>query len=53
MILLRHLLVGFLGRGIGPSQGLYLHRTARHRKMRTYTHAYSGIRNHDAIVQVF
>jgi len=27
----RHL-VGLLGRGIGPSQGPYLHRTAQHRK---------------------
>jgi len=23
-------MVGLLGRGIGPSQGLYLHRTAEH-----------------------
>jgi hypothetical protein len=37
-------LVGLLGRGIGPSQGHYLHRTAQHRKMRTHIHASSGIR---------
>jgi hypothetical protein len=32
--LFRHM-VGLLGRVISPSQGLYLHRTAQHRKTRT------------------
>jgi hypothetical protein len=44
--LFRHL-VGFLGRVISPSQGLYLHRTTQHRKTRTDIHALSGIRTHD------
>jgi hypothetical protein len=35
-----------------PSQGLYLHRTTQHRKMRTYIHASSGIQTHDPNVQV-
>jgi hypothetical protein len=34
-------LIGFLGRGIGPSQKLYLHRTTQ---TQTYIHATSGIR---------
>jgi len=41
------ILVGLLGRGIGPSQGLYLHRTAQHRKTLTYIHTSSGIRTRD------
>jgi hypothetical protein len=44
-------LVGFLGRGIGSSQGLYLHRTAQQRKMWTYTHASSGIRTYEPSVR--
>jgi hypothetical protein len=44
--LFRHI-VGLLGRVISPSQGLYLHRTTRHRKTRTNIHALSGIRAHD------
>jgi hypothetical protein len=39
--------VGLLGRGIGPTQGLYLHRTTQHRKTRTNIHASSGYRTHD------
>jgi hypothetical protein len=44
--LFRHT-VGLLGRVIIPSQGLYLHRTTLHRKMRTNIHALIGIRTHD------
>jgi hypothetical protein len=44
--LFRHL-VGLLGRGIGPTQGPYLHRTTQHRKTWTYIHASSGIQTHD------
>jgi len=40
-------LVGLLGGGISPSQGLYLYRTTQHRKKRTHIHASSGIRTHD------
>jgi hypothetical protein len=40
-------LVGFLGRGITPTQGLYLHRITQDRKMRTHIHAPSGIRSLD------
>jgi hypothetical protein len=40
-------LVGFPGRGFSPTQGLYLHRTAQHRKTRTNIHAFSGIRTND------
>jgi hypothetical protein len=40
-------MLGILGRVISPSQGLYLHRTTQHRKMRTNIHALSGIRTHD------
>jgi len=43
--------VGLLRRGISPSQGLYLHRTAQHRKTRTYIHASSCILTHDPSVQ--
>jgi hypothetical protein len=35
-------LLGFIGRGISPSQGNYQHRTTQ-----TDIHASSGIRNHD------
>jgi hypothetical protein len=44
-------LVGLLGRGISPTQGLYLHRTTQHRKTRTHIHASSEIRNHDPSVR--
>jgi hypothetical protein len=40
-------ILGLLGRVISPSQGLYLYRTAQHRKTRTNIHALSGIRTHD------
>jgi hypothetical protein len=30
MLILLDILIEFLGRGIGPSQGLYLHRTTEH-----------------------
>jgi hypothetical protein len=40
-----------LGRGIGPTQGLYLHRTTQHRKTLTHIHASSGIRPHDPSVR--
>jgi hypothetical protein len=49
--LFRHSL-GLLGRGINPSQGLYLHRTTQHRRTRTNVHALlSGIRTHDPSVR--
>jgi hypothetical protein len=44
--LCRHM-VGLLGRVISPSQGLYLHRRAQHRKTRTNIHVLSGIRTYD------
>jgi hypothetical protein len=47
-------LVGLLGRGISPTQGLYLHRTTQHRKKKNadiHIHASSGIRTHDPSVQ--
>jgi hypothetical protein len=34
-------LVGLLGRVIGPTQGLYLHRTTQHRETQTHIHAQS------------
>jgi hypothetical protein len=40
-------LVGLLEWEIGPTQGLYLHRTTQHRKTRTHIHASSGIRKQD------
>jgi len=43
--------VGFLGRGISPSQGHYLYRTAQHWKTRTHIHASSRIRTHDPSVR--
>jgi hypothetical protein len=39
--------VGFLGRGIGLSRGLYLHGTAQHRKTRRKVRASSGFGTHD------
>jgi hypothetical protein len=50
MNLFLDILVGLLGREIGPSQALYLHRTTQHTKTRTYIHASSGIRTHDPSV---
>jgi hypothetical protein len=41
--------VKLLGWGISAKQGLYLHRTARHRK--TKIHAVSGIQTRDLIDQ--
>jgi hypothetical protein len=46
----RHL-AGLLERVISPSQGLCLHSTAQHRKMRTNIHAFNGIRTHDSSIQ--
>jgi hypothetical protein len=43
-------LVGLLGRGIGPTQGLYLHRTTQHRKTRTPIQVSNGIRTHNPSV---
>lgn len=37
-------LAGLLARGIGLTQGLYLHWRTQHRKMRTNIHALNGIR---------
>jgi len=40
-------LVGLLRRGIGPTQGLYLHRTTqRQKETRTHIHGWSSIRKH-------
>jgi hypothetical protein len=44
-------LVGLLGRGVVPSQGLYLHRIAQHRKTKTIIHTLNGIRTHDPRIQ--
>jgi len=44
-------LVGLLGRGINPTQGLYLHRTTQHRKTRTHIHAPSSVRTCDPNVR--
>jgi hypothetical protein len=43
-------LVEQLGRGISPSQGHCLHRTAQYSKTRTHIHASSGILTHDTSV---
>jgi len=43
-------LVGLLGLGIGPTQGLYLHRTTKHRKTWTHIHALSRIWTHNPSV---
>jgi hypothetical protein len=45
-------LIGLLVWEISPSQGLYLPRTAQHRKMRTHIHGSSGIQTHDPSVRV-
>jgi hypothetical protein len=50
MNLFRHL-AGLPGRVIGPSQGLFRHRTAQHRKTRINIHALSGIPTHDSSIQ--
>jgi hypothetical protein len=44
-------LVGLLGRGISPTQGLYLHRTTQHRKTQTHIHAPSRIQTCDLNVR--
>jgi hypothetical protein len=44
-------LVGHHGRRISPTQGLYLQRRVRHRKMTTNIHALNGIRTHDLSVK--
>jgi len=36
---------------IGPSHGLYLYRTAQHRKTQTHNRASSGIQTHDPSVR--
>jgi len=46
------ILVQLLEQGIGPLQGLYLHRAAQHRNMQTYNHALKRIQTHDPRVQV-
>jgi hypothetical protein len=46
----RHL-AGLLGRVISPLQGLYLHRTAQHRKTRTNIHALGGIRTREPRIE--
>jgi hypothetical protein len=50
-IVLRHL-VGFLGRRVGTSQGLYLHITGQRRKSReNIVHTRNGLRAHDPGIQ--
>jgi hypothetical protein len=44
-------LVRLFGGGINPTQGVYPHRRAQHRKTRTHIHALSRIRNHDPSVR--
>jgi len=44
-------LVGLLVRGIGSTQGIYLHRITQHWKTRTHIHASSVIRTHDPSVR--
>jgi hypothetical protein len=45
-------LVGPLGRGIGPTQGLYLHKTTKTQKIADiHIHATSGIQTHDPSVR--
>jgi len=45
-------LVRLLGRGISPTQGLYLRRKTQQKNADTHIHASSGIRTHDPSVQV-
>jgi hypothetical protein len=47
----RDILVGLLGRVIGPTQGLYRHRTTQHRNTRTQIHAPRRIRTCDPNVR--
>jgi len=49
--ILSDILLGFLGLGISPLQGPYLHRTEGHTKAHTYTHVSSGIRTGDVSVR--
>jgi hypothetical protein len=44
-------LVGLSGRGISPTQCLYLHRTAQYRKRQLNIHSVVGVRTHELIVQ--
>jgi hypothetical protein len=44
-------MVGLLGWGISPAQGLYLHRTTQHRKTQTNIHDPSRIRTFDPNVR--
>jgi len=44
------ILIGLLGWGISPSQGLYLHGKAQQRKMQMYIHV-SKIQTHNPSVQ--
>jgi hypothetical protein len=46
-------LVRFLGWGISPSQGLYLHRTIQTQKRQKCINAPSGIQTHDPAVRAF
>jgi hypothetical protein len=46
----RHM-VGLLGRVISSSQGLYLHRTTKHKQRRANIHALSGIRTRDPVYE--
>jgi hypothetical protein len=46
--------VGFFGRGISPSQGLYLHTVQHKRRINAHNtdiHALSGIRTHDPSIR--
>jgi hypothetical protein len=45
-------MVGLLRRGISQTKGLYLHRTAQHRKTKTNIHAVSRIRTRDPSAEV-
>jgi hypothetical protein len=41
----------YLGRGIVPTEGLYLHGITQHGNANTHIHASSGIRTHDPSVR--
>jgi hypothetical protein len=44
-------LTGYKGWWIGQLQGLYLHRIAQHRRMRSYIHVLIGIRTYESNVR--
>jgi hypothetical protein len=44
-------LVRLTGRGISPTQGLYLHKKAQHTKTKTKIHALSGFQTYDWSIQ--